>query len=177
MEIKIDNMGHGLPRFRIPESREEQSGHDEGSFEVQGFDQLDCFHEAFLLGRAERPFVSGSAGCRSCPLGVTDPGTSCDTAKIDGFSSGSPWETLDPFQNSATSEGWPALARSNNAVGGIFARAPTVPANDSQRVLVAGWIETPVPGIENTREILTSLGAETSAKPGLATVGETFLAA
>jgi len=92
---------------------------------------------------------------------------------IDGL----PWESLDPLQATSTTQGWPSLARSHNAVGGVFARAPTVRNNTSQRKLVAGWIETPVPGIANTREILSSLEKHTSEKIGLATVGETFLAA
>ena len=92
---------------------------------------------------------------------------------IDGL----PWESLDPLQATSTTQGWPSLARSHNAVGGVFARAPTVRNNTSQRELVAGWIETPVPGIANTREILSSLEKHTSEKIGLATVAETFLAA
>ena len=92
---------------------------------------------------------------------------------IDGL----PWESLDPLQATSTTQGWPSLARSHNAVGGVFARAPTVRNNTSQRELVAGWIETPVPGIAKTREILSSLEKHTSEKIGLATVAETFLAA
>ncbi len=92
---------------------------------------------------------------------------------IDGL----PWESLDPLQATSTTQGWPSLARSHNAVGGVFARAPTVRNNTSKRELVAGWIETPVPGIANTREILSSLEKHTSEKIGLATVAETFLAA
>ena len=92
---------------------------------------------------------------------------------IDGL----PWESLDPLRATSTTQGWPSLARSHNAVGGVFARAPTVRNNTSQRVLVAGWLETPVPGTASTREILSSLEEHTSEKIGLATVGETFLAA
>ena len=117
-----------------------------------------------LAGSAPHSAIQWSAACA---------GQGILLQWIDGL----PWDSTIDLNANSTSEGWPALARSSNAVGGVFASAPTVPNNASLRVLRAGWIETPVPDKENRRETLTALAERTSARPGLATLGETFLAA